>query len=44
MQAADEALKKGVAMQYVAPTEGEARENGAPGLLIGPHIPVVVND
>lgn len=43
MQAADAALKKGVAMQYVAPTEGGARSNGT-GLLIGPHIPVVVND
>jgi hypothetical protein len=44
MQAADEALKKGVAMQLVVPSDGEARANGAPGLLIGPHIPVVVND
>jgi len=43
MQAADAALKKGVAMQYVAPTEKGARANGG-GLLIGPHIPVVVND
>jgi hypothetical protein len=43
MKAADEALEKGVAMQYVTPTEEGARANGT-GLLIGPHIPVVVND
>jgi len=43
MEAADAALKKGVAMQYVTPTEEGARANGT-GLLIGPHIPVVVND
>jgi hypothetical protein len=43
MEAADAALKKGVAMQFVAPTEGGARANG-PGILIGPHVPVVVND
>lgn len=43
MQAADAALEKGVAMQHIVPTEGKARANG-PGLLIGPHIPVVVND
>jgi hypothetical protein len=30
-------------MQYVTPTEKGARANGV-GLLIGPHIPVVVND
>ena len=43
MAAADAALQKGVAMQYVTPTEKGARANGV-GLLIGPHIPVVVND
>jgi hypothetical protein len=43
MEAADAALQKGVAMQYVTPTEKGARANGV-GLLIGPHIPVVVND
>lgn len=43
MEAADAALKKGVAMQHVTPTEEGARANGH-GLLIGPHIPVIVND
>jgi hypothetical protein len=43
MKAADAALEKGVAMKHVTPTEEGARANG-PGLLIGPHIPVIVND
>lgn len=43
MKAAAAALEKGVAMKHVTPTEEGARANG-PGLLIGPHIPVIVND
>lgn len=43
MESAEAAKKAGIAMQYVSPTEDGARANG-PGLLIGPHVPVIVND
>jgi hypothetical protein len=43
IEAAEAAKKQGIAMQFVTPTEDGARANG-PGILIGPHVPVVVND